>query len=91
MSGTITAKRVLTHPLFSMICVLALFFFIWPRYGNMAAMIFCAGILSAYVAVLPDYFRSRRGSLIPAICLVAAGWLIAAVTTAMTLMGEIQN
>ncbi len=91
MSGTITAKKALTHPYFSVICVLSLFFFIWPRYGNMAVMVFCASILSAYVAVLPESFRSRSGSMMTASCLVAAMWVAAAVITALTLMGEIQS
>ena len=90
MSGTITAKKVVTHPYFSMICVLSLFF-ILPRYGSMAVMVGCASILSAYVAVLPEHFRSRSGSMMAATCLVAAMWVAAAVITALTLMGEIQS
>ena len=37
--------------------------------------------------LLPESLRSRRGSLIPAICLVAAMWLLAAVTTVISLIG----
>ena len=33
MSGTITTKKVVTHPYLSMICALCLFF-ILPRYGS---------------------------------------------------------
>ena len=90
MSGTATAKRVVTHPFFSMICVLSLFF-ILPRYGGVAVMIGSASVLSVYVAVLPEQFRSRSGSMTAATCLVAAGWIAAAVITALTLMGEIQG
>lgn len=90
MSGTITAKKVVTHPYFSMICVLSLSF-ILPRYGSMAFMVGCASILSAYVVVLPEHFRSRSGSMVTASCLVAAMWVGAAVITAMTLMGEIRH
>ena len=89
-SGTITAKKVVTHPYFSMICVVSLFF-ILPRYGSMAVMVGCASILSAYVAVLPEHFRSRSGSMMAATCLVAVMWLAAAVITALTLMGEIRD
>ena len=35
----------------------------------------------------PESLRSRRGSLIPAICLVVAMWLFAAVTTVISLIG----
>ena len=90
MSGAITAKKVVTHPYFSMICIIFLYF-ILPRYGSMAVMVGCASIFSAYVAVLPDSFRSRSGSMMAATCLVAAMWVAAAVITALTLMGEIRG
>ena len=89
MSETITAKHVVTHPYFSMIFVLSLFF-ILPRYGSWAVMVGCASGLSAYVAVLPGHFRSRSGSMMTAICLVAGMWVEAAVITALTLMGAIR-
>jgi hypothetical protein len=90
MSGTITVKKVVTHPLFSMICVVSLLF-ILPRYGSMAVMVGCASVLSAYVAALPEHFRSRSGSMKAATCLVAAMWAAAAVITVLTLLGEIQG
>ena len=90
MSGTITAKKVVTHPYFSMICVLSLFL-ILPRYGSWAVMAGCASILSAYVVVLPELFRGRSGSMMAATCLAAAMWVAAAVITALTRMGEIRG
>ena len=90
MSGTITAKKVVAHPYFMMICVLSLFF-ILPRYGGIAVMVGCASLLSAYVAVSPEHYRSRSGSMMTATCLVAAMWVAAAVVTALTLMGEIRG
>jgi hypothetical protein len=90
MSGTITVKKILTHPYFALVCVVSLFF-ILPRYGGMAVMVGCASILSAYVAVLPEHFRSRSGSMMTATCLVAAMWVAAAIVTALTLMGEIRD
>jgi hypothetical protein len=90
MNGTITVKKIVAHPYFSMICVITLFF-ILPRYGSMAVMVGCASILSAYVAVLPEHFRSRSGSMMAATCLVAAMWVAAAVIIALTLMGEIRG
>lgn len=53
-------------------------------------MLACASVLSAYIAVLPEQFRSRNGSMTTATCLVTAIWIAAVVLTAMTLMGEIR-
>jgi len=44
-------------------------------------------LLTALVLSKPASFRSRSGSLIPAICLGAAMWLFAAVTTVISLIG----
>jgi hypothetical protein len=90
MNGTITAKNVVRHPYVSTIFVLSLFF-ILPRYGSWAVMVGCASGLSAYVAVLPEHFRSRSGSMMTAICLVAGMWVAAAVITALTMMGAIRG
>lgn len=84
MNGTITVKQVVAHPYFAIVCLISLFF-ILPRYGGAAVMIGCAGVLTAYVAVLPERFRSRSGSMMTATCLVAAMWAGAAVITALTL------
>jgi hypothetical protein len=43
--------------------------------------------LSMGVCLLPNDFRSRSGSLMPAICLVAAIWIAALVTTVFSLLG----
>jgi hypothetical protein len=90
MIAAITAKTLVTHPILSMLCVLSLFF-ILPRCGSVAVMVGCAVILSAYVAVLPEQFRSRSGSMVAATCLVAGMWMAASVITALTLMGEIRG
>ena len=73
-----------------MVCVLSVFF-ILPRYGSTAVMVGCAGMLSAYVMLLPERFRSRGGSLTAAVCLVTAMWIAAAVIAALTLMGGLQD
>lgn len=88
MSASLAAKKVLTAPYFSMLCFLAVLF-VLPPYGYVAVMIGCASVLSAYVAALPNSFRSRSGSLLAAYCLVATMWAGAAVVMALTLMGEI--
>ena len=90
MRETVPAKDVFTHPFFSTVCVICVFF-ILPQYGTAVVMVGCAAMLSAYVAVLPDSFRGRSGSMMTATCLVAAMWVFAAVITALTLMGEIRG
>ncbi len=63
MSETITAKQVATHPFWGMICFLSVCV-ILPRYGGgIAVMSANASILSVLVAVLPEQFRSRSGSM----------------------------
>ncbi len=74
-----------------MICGIVSVFFILPRYGSIAVMVGCASILSKYVAVLPEHFRSRSGSMMTASWLVAYLWVAAAVIAVLTLMGEIQS
>jgi hypothetical protein len=90
MNETITLKKVVTHPYFSLFCFLSVTV-ILPRYGGIALMVGCASILSVFVVVLPEQFRSRSGSLMTATCLVAAMWVEAAVITALTLMGEVRD
>lgn len=90
MSGTHTAKTVVMHPYFALICFISLWF-ILPRYGVIAVMVGCASVLSVFVAVLPEQFRSRSGSMKAATCLVAAMWVGAAVIAALTMMGEIRD
>jgi len=90
MSETITVKKVVTHPYFAMICFLCVCF-ILPRYSPIATLVVCASILSVLVAVLPEQFRSRSGSMMAANCLVAAMWVAAAVITALRLMEEIRD
>jgi hypothetical protein len=41
MGGSITARKVVTHPYFSMLCVVSLLF-ILPRYGGTAVTVGCA-------------------------------------------------
>lgn len=43
-------------------------------------------LLTILVLLMPSSFRSRRGSLITAICLVAAMWLFATVCTVIALI-----
>jgi hypothetical protein len=90
MGGAITARKIVSQPYFSLISVVSLFF-ILPQYGSVAMMVGSAGVLSAYVAGLPELFRSRSGSMKTATCLVAAMWAATAVIAALTLMGAIRD
>lgn len=87
MNGTHIAKKIVTHPYFGMICVLAVWF-ILPRYGGIAMMVGNASLLSVYALILPELFHSRSGSMMATICLVATMWVGAAVVTVMTLTRE---
>ena len=89
MSETITLKRFITHPNFSLVffisvcCILPIYF------GSAVTMLACASVMTAFVVVLPEQFRSRNGSMTIATCLVTAMWIAAVVLMAMTLMGQI--
>jgi hypothetical protein len=91
MNGALTAKKVITHPYFSLICFLTVWLMLPSYCGIAVAMVGCASVLSAYVAVFPKQFRSRSGSMMTATCLVAAMWVGAVVITAMTLMRAIRD
>ena len=66
--------------------------FILPEYSpspfdGIAMGIGAAISFTIFFFLKTESLRSRRGSLIPAICLVAAMWLLAAVTTVISLIG----
>ena len=90
MTGSIRLKSALTHPYFALLCFLAVCF-ILPRYGSIVVMVGSATILSVYVGVLPESFRGRSGSLVVAICLVAAMWAAVAAIAGLAGTGIIQD
>ena len=90
MHGTMTAKQVVTNPYFSLICFLAMTYLL-PQFGGIAVMVGCAGLLSILIAVSPDQYRTRNGSLWTAIGLLAAMWIGAALITAMILTGAVRG
>lgn len=57
-----------------------------PVLGSIAIALAPAAALTIGLALIPTDFRTRTGSLTPAICLVAALWLCAAVGTAFSLI-----
>ena len=58
-----------------------------PPVSEIAMGIASALGLTVGVCVIPDSFRSRRDSLKPAFCLIAAMWLLAAFVTLLQLTG----
>lgn len=89
MSETIALKQFITHPNFALAVFVSVCCILPTYFGSAVTMVACASVLTVYVAVLPDQFRSRSGSMLTATCLVAAMWIGAAVLTAMELLGEI--
>ena len=66
--------------------------FVVPEYlpapwDAIAMGIASAAGLTVLVCWIPESFRSRSGSLIPALCLVAALWFLAVITTVVSLIG----
>ncbi len=90
MKTTILLKSAMANPYFPPFCAISMLF-ILPRYGSVATMVGCATILSAYVAVFPDSFRGRKGSLTLAGFLVAGMWALTAIVTVLSLTGELQD
>ena len=84
MNTTVTLKKVVDHPYFSLIGFLASCV-VLPRYGAVAVMIGSATVLSACVTANPEQFRSRSGSLTAAVCLVTVVWVAAAVFSVLSL------
>jgi type II secretory pathway component PulF len=83
MNKTITAKRVITYPYFSLVCFFALCFAL-PRFaGTAITMVSCANLLTALVMATAKSFRSRSGSKTTAICLAAVMWVAAAAIALM--------
>lgn len=65
--------------------------FILPKYlsppSDVMFMSFGSAVLLAvFVYVNPESFRSRGGSLVPAFCLVGVLWLLAVVSTVLSLI-----
>ena len=46
-----------------------------------------AALFTVFLYLYPDPFRSRRGSLASALCLVAALWLLVVVSTVISFIG----
>lgn len=58
-----------------------------PTVGNISMAVSSAMAFSLGVCLIPNDFRSRSGSLTPAMGLVAALWIAALVTAVVTLLG----
>lgn len=60
--------------------------YLTPPYDVMLMGLGSAAMLTLFLYLYPESFRSRGGSLVPALCLVVAGWLLTAVATALPLI-----
>lgn len=67
---------------------LGLMFLVLPHFGAGAMGLGGAVGFTLMVLVGPDRFRSRKGSLVPAVLLVSALWLMAAGTVLMEWLGS---
>lgn len=90
MNKPLPFKKVVEHPFFGLACFISILF-VLPLYGLTAMMIGCALVLGTYVATIPERFRSRSGSLTPAVCLVTAIWIAAMALVWLSLMGRIKD
>ena len=61
--------------------------YLTPPYDVMFMSFGSATLLAVFLYLNPKPFRSRGGSLVPAFCLVAALWLLAVVSTVLSLIG----
>ena len=87
-----TLNRQQTQAGIAQLAVTVVTLFILPKYlaspyDGIAMGFGSAAILTVFLYLHPAPFRSRSGSLVPAVWLVVALWLLAVVTTAVTLLG----
>ena len=61
--------------------------YLTPPFDVMFMGLGAAAMLTVFLYLYPDSLRSRGGSLVPAFCLVAALWLLAVVSTVLSLIG----
>ena len=73
----IAFKNLCLHPALSAGLAVATLV-ILPRYGSLAMASGAAALLTLYLLAAPDPFRSRNGSLRPALGLASGLWLAAA-------------
>ena len=69
--------------------VIAIFFlpsWVASPWKETALMVASSGLLTAQVLLSPDIFRSRRGSLKPAICLASALWAMTGVVAILAVV-----
>ena len=74
---------------FVVIAVATLFLteYLTPPYDVISMGLSSAAIMTVFLYLYPEPFRSRGGSLVPAWCLVAALWMLTVVSTVVSLIG----
>ncbi len=71
-----------------MVVMFILLEYVPSPFDSIAMAIGAAISFTVFFFLETESLRSRRGSLIPAICLVAAMWLFAAITVVVSLIGR---
>ena len=61
--------------------------YLTPPFDVMFMGLGAAAMFTVFSYLYPDSLRSRSGSLVPAYCLVAALWVLAVVSTVVSLIG----
>lgn len=82
-------RKFATSPLLPLAAVGALL--IMHYVSGAAACVCCAVLFQLQVAGRPEIFRTRSGSLKPALGLVAFLWLAAALVLLLTLTGKVRD
>jgi len=81
-----------TQPGLVWVVVSVVILFILPEYltapyDGMSMGLGAAALFTVFLYRYPEPFRSRRGSLVSAFCLVAALWLLVVVSTVLSFIG----
>ena len=84
---TNTIQKTATFPISPIISFLALVVILLLFYSLRLSAVLAAILFTALVCSSPDIFRTRGGSLGPAVCLAAFVWLCAAVVFVLSFFG----
>ena len=82
-----TVQKIETFKIGSLVPILSPVVFMLLFYSLRWAGVFAAVLFTAMVCSSPARFRTRGGSLVPAVCLAAFVWLCAAVTFVFSFHG----
>lgn len=83
MDPAAALRKLFDNPWFATVLALSMFY-ILPHWGEMVMSVVFAGGFLALVALFPDRFRNRKGSLSTALWLTGALWAMAALVGVIT-------